>query len=298
MTAIATAKSPATKSAQSLARQAEDSHRRAISRTRTQIEKARQGRAAEPELGEVAQAQATGATSYPMPRLGVFRCKRKKCQNCAVGTCKASREEARTASSCPCHQAQRCTYWEDNFPCATSYAKAPPTQTAIRAWHKAPSNPSPSISSSVSTVTPDKLRNSIQSLQRGAGEFQQEQYALIQQIEDKEAALDVSMQGLLGLYVDALRQHLVAALAESDDLLEVAEEVVGKLEEQDLGGEKLGDALQAEHLAPGAGQDRVASLQQFPTKAPGSAPGGPTSGQQQYPPPAQGGQQYKFASWA
>ena len=155
MSTVATAKLPATQSAQTRARQAEDTHWRAISRTRMQIERTRQDGQAELQLQEAAQALPTDASHCPMPRLGAFRCKMKKCKNCSVDICKASSDEGRADSSCPCYQAQRCTYWDDKYACMISYDEAPPTQTAIKAWCRVPRNPEPSIASSVSTVTPE-----------------------------------------------------------------------------------------------------------------------------------------------
>ena len=62
------------------------------------------------------------------------------------------------------------------------------------------------------------------------------------------------MQGLSGLNVEALLQSLLTALAESDNLLEAAGEVLEVLEDQDLGEEDPGDAMQPEHPTPGQGR--------------------------------------------
>ena len=132
----------------------------------------------------------------------------------------------------------------------------------------------PSISSTVSTVTPDKLRSSILILRQGAEEFKRAQYILIQLIEDEKVAQSITLQGINGLNVQTLRRQLQEAMADSDDLLDAAEEVAERLEDQDLDDEDLEDVPQPRHQEPGAGQNNTA------TGAPGGAPGRPTPEQQ------------------
>ena len=91
----------------------------------------------------------------------------------------------------------------------------------------------------------------MRALRRGAKDFQRAQYHLIWQIKSKEAAQGLRLQGLSGLNVKVLGRRLVTALAESSDLLDVAEQVATALE--DLAKGDQGDALQTGHQAPGAG---------------------------------------------
>ena len=139
-----------------------------------------------------------------------------------------------------------------------------------------PATPLPSISSTVSTVTPDKLRSSILILRQGAEEFKRAQYFLIQRIEDEEADQNITMQGLNGLNVEALWRQLQEALADGDELQDAVEEVADRLEDQDLDDEDLEDVPQPAHQQPGAGQNNTASRQQPTAGAPGGTPGGPT----------------------
>ena len=56
------------------------------------------------------KALAVAAANFPMPRDGAFRCRLKNYHNCAVGTCKGSKDNKRAHTSCPCYQTQRCSY--------------------------------------------------------------------------------------------------------------------------------------------------------------------------------------------
>ena len=107
-----------------------------------------------------------------------------------MGACRTSSEGSRLINDCP--------YWDERYPCTTSYDEASPTQKAIKAHLRAPGNPVLSISSTVSMVTPDKLRSSILILRQGAEEFERAQYILIPLIEDEEAAQSITLQGLNG----------------------------------------------------------------------------------------------------
>ena len=88
----------------------------------------------------------------------------------------------------------------------------------------------------------------MRALRQAAGDFQRTQYHLIRQIESKEAAQGLVLQGLSGLNVEVLGRSLATALAESSDLLDVADQVATALENL-----AKGNALQTGHHAPGAG---------------------------------------------
>ena len=50
--------------------------------------------------GSSPRAQTTAAATYLITKVGAFRCRLKKCRNCAVGTCQHSKLKERTTSPC------------------------------------------------------------------------------------------------------------------------------------------------------------------------------------------------------
>ena len=81
------------------------------------------------------------------------------------------------------------------------------------------------------TATPARLQDSLRSLRQGARDFQWAQYNLIRRIHGEEAAQNLRLQWLSGLNMEVLGRRLVTALAESSDLLDVAEQVATALED-------------------------------------------------------------------
>ena len=93
-------------------------------------------------------------------------------------------------------------------------------------------------------------------LRQSTRDFQRGQRHLVRWVKGEEAARGPGLQGLLGLNVQALDRTLAAALEESSDLLDLAEQVATALEELTGVPPGRGNARQEEQQAHGPQQSK------------------------------------------
>ena len=143
--------------------------------------------------------------------------------------------------------------WDQVAPCSTSYEAVPPTQKALAQLGQG-ATATPSLASTVGSVSLDTLKEGIAGLQEVTSDLETKLDQLVNLIEEEEDTRSIKLQHLSGMKVEGLSKRTNESLASTDEAVEEAQVQLERLslledQNQSLIGEEVDDIMLKESLA-------------------------------------------------